>query len=136
MILNMNMSTRLNLSASSRDLIQTVFAEMMKNCDGIKGMMVSTVDGHSLTTLYHEKFDENRLAAMASSLLAISENLAKETQQNICKRIIVQNSEGVLVTQRLGKSLVLTSIADQHTNLGMLHSVTRAGVEKIIRLHK
>lgn len=132
----MNMSTRLYLSASSLELIQSVFSEMMKNCDGIRGLMVSTVDGHSLTTSFQQAFDESRLAALASSLLAISENLAKETEQNLCRHIIVQNANGVLVTQRLGKSLVLTSIADESTNLGMLHSVTRAGVEKIIKLHK
>lgn len=132
----MNMSTRLHLSPNSLELIQAVFSEMMKSCDGIKGLMVSTVDGHSLTTSFLQKFDDSRLAALTSSLLAISENLAKETEQNLCRHIIVQNANGVLVTQRLGKSLVLTSIADDGTNLGMLHSVTRAGVEKIIKLHK
>jgi predicted regulator of Ras-like GTPase activity (Roadblock/LC7/MglB family) len=132
----MNNTTRFSLSDSSRDLIQSVFAEMMNNCNGITALVVSTVDGHALTTLHGETVDESRMAAMTSSLLAIAESLAKEARQNVCRHISVQNSDGVIVTQRLGKSLVLNSIAGQGTNLGMLHSVTRAGVEKIISLHK
>ena len=128
--------THFSLSDSSRELIQSVFVEMMENCSGITALVVSTVDGHALTSQHSETIDESRMAAMTSSLLAIAESLAKEARQNICRHIIVQNSDGVIVTQRLGKSLVLTAIAGQSTNLGMLHSVTRAGVEKIISRHK
>src|SRR6218665_2957289 len=120
--------THFSLSDASRELIQSVFVEMMENCSGITTLVVSTVDGHALTSHHSETIDESRMAAMTSSLLALAESLAKEVKQNACRHIIVQNSDGVIVTQRLGKSLVLTSIAGQNTNLGMLHSVTRAGV--------
>lgn len=128
--------THFNLSDNSRELIQSVFAEMMESCGGITTLVVSTVDGHALTSYHNEAIDESRMAAMTSSLLAIAESLAKEVKHSVCQHIIVQNSDGVIVTQRLGKSLVLTAIAGQKTNLGMLHSVTRAGVEKIISRHK
>lgn len=132
----MNTATRLGLSDDSKSLIRSVFEEMMANCEGIDGLMVSTVDGHSLISSYRRPMDASRLAAMTSSLLAISESLSREASQDVCRHIIVQNTEGVLVTQRLGRTLVLTSMADKTTNLGMLHSVTRAGVEKIIRMRK
>lgn len=130
----MSTSTRFNLSESSRDLIRTVFSEMMDKCHDITALFVSTVDGHALIAngVYQ---DENRMAAMTSSLLAIAESLAKEAEQSPCQHIIVQNADGIIVTQRLGKSLVLTSKAGKGANLGMLHSVTRSGVEKIISLH-
>lgn len=128
--------TNYGLSEGSKDLIQGVFSEMMENCSGITTLMVSTVDGHALTSYHNEIVGESRMAAMTSSLLAIAESLAAEAGQNVCKHIIVQNSDGVIVTQRIGKSLVLTAIAGHGTNLGMLHSVTRAGVEKIIKRHK
>jgi predicted regulator of Ras-like GTPase activity (Roadblock/LC7/MglB family) len=128
--------THFGLSDGSRDLIQSVFVEMMESCSGILALMVSTVDGHALTSHHGELLDESRMAAMTSSLLAIAESLAREAKQNVCQHIIVQNSDGVIVTQRLGKSLVLTAVAGKSTNLGMLHSVTRVGVEKIIKRHK
>lgn len=128
--------THFSLSDTSRELIQSVFAEMMQSCNGITALVVSTVDGHALISRHDAVIDDNRMAAMTSSLLAIAESLAKEARQNVCQHIIVQNSDGLVVTQRLGKSLVLTSMADHKTNLGMLHSVTRVGVEKIISRHK
>ena len=82
-----------------------------------------------------ETKDGNRIAAMTSSLLALAESMAKESEHGLCQHIIVQNGDGVIVTQRLGKSLVLTSMAGRGANLGMLHSVTKSGVEEIIKLH-
>lgn len=132
----MNTSTRFSLSEESKQHIQVVFAEMMENCDGINGLLISTVDGHVVSMLFRTTLQENRLSAMTSSLLALAESLAREVNQDECRYIIVQNTEGVLVTQRFGKSLVLTSIADKATNLGMLHSVTRAGVAKLADFKK
>ena len=40
------------------------------------------------------------------------------------------------MTQRFGKTLVLTSIADTSTNLGMLHSVTRTAANKLAAFKK
>lgn len=132
----MNTTTRFSLSEATKEFINTVFSEMMETCHGINGLLISTVDGHVVTSLFRVTLEENRLAAMTSSLLALAESLARETKQDTCKYIIVQNSEGVLVTQRFGKSLVLTAIADQSTNLGMLHSVTRTGVNKLSEFKK
>lgn len=124
-------TTRFSLSDTSKAFVNRVFEDMMEACQGITGLLISTVDGHVVTSLFRDTLEENRLAAMTSSLLALAESLARESHQNPCKYIIVQNEEGVLVTQRFGKSLVLTSIADKSTNLGMLHSITRNGVTKL-----
>lgn len=132
----MTITTRFSLSETSKDLIHSVFNEMMESCHGITGLLISTVDGHAVTSSFREPMQDNRLAAMTSSMLALAESLSKEANQNLCKYIIVQNSEGMIVTQRFGKSLVLTAIADQSTNLGMLHSVTRVGATKLSAVKK
>ncbi|PTQ87895.1 roadblock/LC7 domain-containing protein [Agitococcus lubricus] len=132
----MNITTRFSLSESSKALIHEVFHEMMDSCHGITGLLISTVDGHVVTSLFRANMQDTRLAAMTSSMLALGESLSKEANQNLCKYVIVQNSEGMIVTQRFGKSLVLTAIADQSTNLGMLHSVTRVGANKLAAFKK
>lgn len=133
----MNNTTRFSLSDATKTLVQNVFAEMMESCHGITGLLISTVDGHVVSSSFRGgATNENRLAAMTSSLLALGESLSKEADQDLCKHIIVQNTTGVIVTQRFGKSLVLTSIADGHTNLGMLHSVTRIAANKLAAFKK
>lgn len=133
----MNHTTRFSLSEGTKALVQDVFTEMMESCYGITGLLISTVDGHVVSSLFRgEALQENRLAAMTSSLLALGESLSKEVEQEACKHIIVQNTMGVIVTQRFGKSLVLTSIANSQTNLGMLHSVTRIAANKLAAFKK
>lgn len=133
----MSNTTRFSLSEESKLLINNVFTEMMDSCHGITGLLISTVDGHVVSSLFRGKsMQDARLAAMTSSLLALGESLSKEAEQDLCKHIIVQNSEGMIVTQRFGKSLVLTSFADTKTNLGMLHSVTRIAAIKLAAFKK
>ena len=87
----MNSTTRFSLSESTKELVQNVFTEMMDSCHGITGLLISTVDGHVVSTLFRGiAMQENRLAAMTSSLLALGESLSKEAKQEVCKHIIVQ----------------------------------------------
>lgn len=133
----MNSTTRFTLSEEAKAFVLTVFHEMMEMCSGITGLLVSTVDGHAvLFDFKGEQLSENRISAMTSSLLALGESLSKESRQSLCRYVIVQNADGYVVTQRFGKSLVLTAIADENTNLGSLHRATRVGTEKLSSFNK
>jgi predicted regulator of Ras-like GTPase activity (Roadblock/LC7/MglB family) len=133
----MSNTTRFSLSEEANKFVLTIFAEMMDMCSGITGLVVSTVDGHAVLSNFRgELLAENRISAMTSSLLALGESISKESKQSFCKYVVVQNADGYVITQKFGKSLVLTAIADKNTNLGMLHSATRVGTEKLSSFNK
>ena len=92
---------------------------------------MSTVDGHDVTCKFKYDMPASKLAAMMSSMLALGETVAQEARQNECRFVIVESSDGYLLTLRLGERLILTTIAGKNTNLGMLHSVSRSAVEGI-----
>jgi predicted regulator of Ras-like GTPase activity (Roadblock/LC7/MglB family) len=133
----MSNTTRFSLSDEARGFILTIFDEMMDMCSGITGLVISTVDGHAVLFKFtDEPLAENRISAMTSSLLALGESLSKESRQSLCRYVIVQNADGYVITQRFGKALVLTAIADKNTNLGSLHTATRVGTEKLSSFNK
>jgi len=133
----MSNTTRFSLSEEARGFILTIFDEMMDMCSGITGLVISTVDGHAVLFKFtDEPLAENRISAMTSSLLALGESLSKESRQSLCRYVIVQNADGYVITQRFGKALVLTAIADKNTNLGSLHTATRVGTEKLSSFNK
>ena len=133
----MSNTTKFSLSDEAKGFILTIFDEMMDMCSGITGLVISTVDGHAVLFKFTDKpLAENRISAMTSSLLALGESLSKESRQSLCRYVIVQNADGYVITQRFGKALVLTAIADKNTNLGSLHTATRVGTEKLSGFNK
>lgn len=124
-------SSAITLSDKSRIFAQDTFDIMMDMCHGITGILISTVDGHAVIYHFKNHYEASRLAAMTSSLLALAESVAKETEQQHCRDVIVEDTHGYVLTLRVGKRLVLTSIASPDTNLGLLRSATRSGAEKL-----
>lgn len=111
-----------------------VFMEMMNACLGVKGILLSSIDGHHINSVGIAEDSQGRLTVMATSLLGLGETIAKEARQINCKYVIVENSDGYVLTQRLGEFMVLTITADKSTNLGLLHNVSKSGAEKLSTL--
>jgi len=68
---------------------------------------------------------------MNSSLLALGESIARESQQRLCQFVILENSDGRVVSLRVNDLLMLTCISSKEINLGMLLSVGRNTASKL-----
>jgi predicted regulator of Ras-like GTPase activity (Roadblock/LC7/MglB family) len=55
---------------------------------------------------------------MNSSMLALAETLAKESSQQLCRFVILENSDGRIVSLRVNDILLLTCVSNQDSNLG------------------
>lgn len=124
------------MSQTGKALCYKVFEEMMDKSDAINGVLVSTVDGHSVAHRFKSELSSEKLSAMLASMLALGENIAAEAAQKHCNFVIVESSDGYILTSRLKEKLVLSVIASTDANLGILHSVSRNGVKKLTsRIH-
>jgi predicted regulator of Ras-like GTPase activity (Roadblock/LC7/MglB family) len=99
--------------------------EGMGKCDGMYGALLCTIDGHEVAEELRRSLSESRLAAMNSSILALAETLAAEAGQKQCRFVILENGDGRLVTVRVNQRLLLTCIADQQSNLGVVLKVSQ-----------
>ncbi|MBK8183989.1 MAG: hypothetical protein IPK63_14395 [Candidatus Competibacteraceae bacterium] len=100
-------------------------AEFMRLCAGAYGALLSTVDGHELVYLFERDLPAHKIATMNSSLLALGETIAREALQRLCQFVILENSDGRVVSLRVSNILMLTCIASEETNLGMLLRLSR-----------
>ena len=92
----------------------------MQNCKGIYGMIISTVDGNEVMHVVEKEIPTDRLAVMNSSMLALAETLAKESAQRLCKFVILENSDGRIVSLRVNDTLLLTCVSNKDSNLGIV----------------
>lgn len=108
--------------------------ELLQKCEGVYGAIVSSIDGnHVLGTLKRE-LPVATLSNMTSSLLALGESIARESSQRLCQFVILENSDGRVVSLRINDVLMLTCISNKKTNLGMLLSTGRAAADALADL--
>ena len=97
----------------------------MRMCVGAYGALISTVDGHEIAASLKRDIPAHKISTMNSALLALGESIAKESSQRLCQFVILENSDGRVVSLRINDILMLTCISTKETNLGMLLSSGR-----------
>lgn len=103
----------------------------MPGCRGLYGLIISTIDGNELVSVLGQELPSNRIGTMNSSLLALSETIAKESGQRLCRFVILENSDGRVVCLRINRTLVLTCIATTSNSLGMVLNAGRKLAESL-----
>ncbi|MGB1952317.1 MAG: roadblock/LC7 domain-containing protein [Marinobacter sp.] len=125
--------TELKINEKGERFCQDVFEQMMTQSEAVYGVLISTVDGHDVTRKFKRDMPAAKLAAMMSSVLALGETIAREAKQEMCRYVIVENSDGFILTLKLKEKLVLSVIASADANLGLLHSLSRNAAEKLAK---
>jgi|SRR5690554_1458446 len=90
---------------------------------GLTSLVLLTSDGFEVASLQVNKDSASRLAAMGSSLSAISSAIAKEAGLSECSRLIVESDEGVVAVMQVPNvtpALALAIVADDASLLGQL----------------
>ena len=113
---------------------QEKLAEFMRSCPGAYGVLISTVDGHEIAYSLKRDMPPHKISTMNSSLLALGESIAKESLQQLCQFVILENSDGRVVSLRINQILMLTCISTKNTNLGMLLSAGRNTADSLAKI--
>lgn len=113
--------TRLQLTQCERKL-----KEFLQSCPEAYGAIISTVDGHEIAYSLTRDIPPHKIATMNSSLLALGETIARESQQRVCQFVILENSDGRVVSLHINNLLMLTCISTNGINLGLLLSMGRS----------
>lgn len=114
-------------------VVENHYEPLFDKVPGLYGLLFATADGESQWARLREGMESDRLAAMSSSLVALSETIAKAGEQHQSEFAIVQNSDGYVVSLRVGPRFLLSAFAGRETNLGMLLSNCRSAADQACR---
>ena len=123
-----------NFSKEQLSQSQEKLAEFMRSCPGAYGVLISTVDGHEIAYSLKRDMPPHKISTMNSSLLALGESIARESLQQLCQFVILENSDGRVVSLRINQILMLTCISTKNTNLGMLLSAGRNTADSLAKI--
>ena len=123
-----------DVSRTARERLTGLLTELHDASSDVIGSVISSNDGIAWAQRLNPGYDEHRFAAMSSTLLALGDTFAKETDKGLINSVLIEGIGGNVYVMHAGPSLVLTIITRKNSNLGMTLAYARQTVEKIAEL--
>jgi predicted regulator of Ras-like GTPase activity (Roadblock/LC7/MglB family) len=115
-----------------RQEIGEALAVLHRNTPSVIGCVAATVDGRLLGSVVDNEADPNRMAAMASAMVALGETIGREVRVGRSEYVVVKAQQGLFLLQRVPAEkdlLVLGMVARPTATLGMaLHELNTAAL--------
>ncbi|MHA1264960.1 MAG: roadblock/LC7 domain-containing protein [Candidatus Helarchaeota archaeon] len=114
--------------------IQKVLIELESEIAEIEASAVVSSVGLPIASALPRDIDEMRVAAITAAMLNMGERAAMDFNKGTLQQIIVQGSDGILISMAAGTEAVLTISASHNARLGMLLLYSRRAADKITKL--
>lgn len=117
------MTAKINLPPSVQALAHAEAQSMIDEVAGVTAIVVATVDGFDVASVIKGSAEAARIAAMASSISAISSVVSQEAQLGRNKSVIIDTEAGFAVVysvHRKDAELVINVIANSSAILAQV----------------
>lgn len=118
----------MGLTLRERDLCMLELTALSKRSDDIACAMLALRDGRTFAHLLRQNVEPGRLAAMASSLVALGGSVLKELGVGPLDHMLIHGQDGPLVVTRIpdcGGLMVLAVLATKSARPGLVLSHTK-----------
>ena len=100
--------------------IREIFNELSHDIVGLKGVIVSTMDGLPVVSDIKSPEEQNRIAAIVSSLTILSRKVAPQLEVGKAEDLLIEGEDGKIFCYTLGDDAILALITDKNVNLGIV----------------
>lgn len=121
----------LDISRVIQTGLNNMLDELIEDCGDIVGAMISGADGIAWADRLRPELDRHRFAAMSSALLALADNLMRETNEGTPRNVMIESDAGNIFVMHAGTNLLLTVFTRAEANLGMPLAHARKTAEEI-----
>lgn len=125
---------RAGLDASMRHACREEIESLVTRTAGIEAAAVVSGDGFEIASVLRGEVCADKLAAMASSLLALSEAVVQELRMQACRNVIIESERGCVVMLRVpaaGPELLISVLCNDSVSLGSVLFAARGSVRTL-----
>lgn len=108
--------------------IQSLLQSLVTGTPEIEGASLVTIDGLPLASTLPGHMDEERVSAMAATMLSIGERIGEELQKGDVSRIFVEGDQGYCMLTSCGQDAVLLVMATAAAKQGLLQLAIKRAV--------
>lgn len=130
----MNTNTQAPLSVQERLNCEDAITALVKDCNGILGCVIASVDGFVVAEVNQEGNSGHRLAAMSSSTTALASAIVGELDLGKLSTVIVEAKAGkvlVLSVSTKKQDLALLCVCNDNALMGQVLFSAKSTVKKI-----
>ena len=120
--------------ASLRSACREVVESLVSQTHGVESASVVSGDGFEVASVLRGGVAGDKLAAMASSLLALSEAVVRELRMPACRNVIIESEQGSVVTMRIPvthRELLISVLCSDAASLGSVLFAARTTAQML-----
>jgi uncharacterized protein len=124
----------MSVHAAIHDDCRDEMEALVRDTRGVESAAVISGDGFEVASVLRAGVSGEKLAAMASSLLALSEAVVSELRMSSCRNVIIESEHGVLVTMRIpvsDRELLMSVLCSNASTLGAVLFAARSTAQSL-----
>ncbi len=130
-------ANRLKPSESYLTAAKEVLQDLVHATSGIEGVLLASIDGFEVSSIFQKEYDANKLSAVGSSILALVQALTSEAQLTGCRSVILDAEDGKIMISAVpnkNQPMIVIVVTKQQVLLGqIMHGMNKA-INQLIEL--
>lgn len=132
-------SNRVKPAESFVALSKEVLGDLVHATSGIDGVLLASVDGFEVNSLFQKNYDGGKLSAVGSSILALVQALTNEAQLTGCRSVILDAENGKIMISAVPNQyqpMILIVVTKQQVLLGQIMHAMNKGISRLVDMDK
>ena len=130
-------ANRLKPSESYLTAAKEVLQDLVHATSGIEGVLLASIDGFEVSSIFQKEYDANKLSAVGSSILALVQALTSEAQLTGCRSVILDAEDGKIMISAVpnkNQPMIVIVVTKQQLLLWqIMHGMNKA-INQLIEL--
>jgi len=122
------------LTKSRNDLMIERLRDLQASSMDVEASAVVSIDGLTIASALPVNMEEDRVSAMSAAMLSLGERIAGELGRGALDQVFIKGKSGFVVLMSAGEEAVLTVLAREQANIGLLFLDMRRATEDLINL--
>lgn len=113
-----------------------VLNELVQSTSGVDGVLLASVDGFEVTSIFQKSYDAGKLSAVGSSILALVQALTNEAQLTGCRSVILDAENGKIMISAVpnnNQPMILIVVTRQQVLLGQIMHAMNKGISQLVQ---
>lgn len=113
-----------------------ILGELVQSTSGVDGVLLASVDGFEVTSIFQKSYDAGKLSAVGSSILALVQALTNEAQLTGCRSVILDAENGKIMISAVPNSnqpMILIVVTRQQVLLGQIMHAMNKGISQLVQ---
>lgn len=120
-------------------LSKEVLHELVHSTSGIDGVLLASVDGFEVSSIFQKNYDGGKLSAVGSSILALVQALTNEAQLTGCRSVILDAENGKIMISAVSNQyqpMIIIVVTRQQVLLGQIMHAMNKAIAGLIAMDK